>query len=166
MQLIDYLYLIILSFCFISSLINETAKRENLWIYFFTVLISEIYTFFFQKKFQVQIYLYSGLIYNSYLIYYFFKNTKFWIYILPVHILITLFLILSSRLYSTLDSLNIISLYLLMSLYYYFSQIISVNEIPLQKKQKFWMATGLLIWSITYAFNVFPIFFLASIDMD
>ena len=166
MEIIDYLYISILSFCAIASVIRKIARKEKLWIYFSIVLISEVYTFFFQTKFYSEIYLYSGLIYNSFLIYYFLNNTNFWRYICVTYVLVAAIVIINSQLYSQLDSISIILLYLFLSLHYYFSQIISVNEIPLHIKQKFWIATGLFIWSITYAFNAIPIFFLAHNDMN
>lgn len=162
----DYLYIFILFLCAIASVINKNAQREKLWIYFLVVLISEVYTIFFQKKFNAEIYLYSGLIYNSYLIYYFLKETNYWRYIFIIFIFISIIVILDSKLYSHLDSISIILLYLFLSLRYYFSQIISVDEIPLQEKQKFWISTGIFIWSIAYAFNALPIYFLSSNDMN
>ena len=165
MEKIDWTYIIIISLCAIASLVMPIARREKLWVYFVVVWIAEIYVFFFQARYVFEIYFYSVMLCNFYLIYYFLKKTQLWIYLLIVYAVVSVFVIMKGKLYNEIDNISLILLYLILAFHYFITQILTPNEIPIQKKQKFWIATGLFIWSIAYAFNAFPLYYLSNADL-
>lgn len=159
------LYLLILLICAACSFTNKTARNENLWIYFVTVFISEIYILTFKNEGNLNIYLYSGLICNIYLIFYFIKDKKLKYIISILYLLCTIWVLYKGKLFNEVDTISITSLYLFLALYYYISQVRAPDEISLYKKQHFWIATGIFIWCLAYFFSVFPIYYFAEKDI-
>lgn len=161
----NILYLTILSICAVCSILNKNARKQKLWIYFSIVFLAETYCVIFKKKNYENIYLYSGLIYNIYLIFYFVKDKKIKYLISILYLFCTIWVLSKGKIFNEVDTISIIVLYLFLALYYYISQVSEPDEIPLYKKQHFWIATGLCIWSLAYFFSVFPIYYFAKKDI-
>ncbi|MBS1571353.1 MAG: hypothetical protein JST62_03010 [Bacteroidetes bacterium] len=165
MNFLDTLYLLLLFVCAVFSFYNETARKEKLWLYFLPVFLSELYVIAIRQNCDERIYLFSGLIYNIYLIFYFQPAKKIKLVLIAVYFICILWAFNKSFYHDKVDTLSNVILYLFLSLNYYYSQIKNPNEIPLYKKQRFWIATGIFIWSIAYYFSAFPKSYLSNQDI-
>lgn len=169
MEKTEILYLFLITICALSSFFNKIARKEHLWIYFVTVFIVEFYGSFLEQENSLHIYKYAILIYNIYLGFYFFykKNCRNLVFKI-----ITLFSIVAfiydigfSKVYfDKFISSFMIFLYLFFSFSYFISEIRKPDLIELYKKQKFWISSGLAVWSLMFAFNILPIYFFANSD--
>lgn len=170
MPLLDKIYLLIITLCAIASVLNPVSRQQKLWIYFLTVCFAEIYAFFFENTYPLQIYRYSVIIYCLYWSYYFLykKNTGNFLFYFFSMLSILIFsfdMFFSKKYFDSIPSIYLIIFYQTLSIQYLYSEIRTPNEIPIYKKQKFWISISLTLWSMVFTFYIVPVHFLLQTDI-
>lgn len=161
----EYSYLFLLASCAITSITNPVARKEKWWLYFGMALVVEVYAFFFQHHFKFYVYTYAGIAYNIILIYCFLKQRRrLMSALLALYAVALVYIFFNATQYDKADTISTILIYQFLALFYFKEQIQYPDSTAIYKKQKFWVSTGIFIWSVMYAFNSLPIYFFTTAD--
>lgn len=162
-----YLYISIIFFCLVASIINKVARQRLLWIYFIFILLSEILVFtqvlensLYNKANCIHIIFLSWYFYNEYFKRKFYK-------ILLIIIFIISFVLLFEQIIIKIDT-NIFKsfVFIFLSIDWFVSQIKKPNEALIYHKMTFWISSSILLWSTIFIIRVIPGHFFAELDMD
>lgn len=166
-MIILYSYLFVVLLCFVSSIINRKTEQHFLWLYFAVVFSSEVLNNF--KLIPYTLYLFTIPVYSLYFIYYFSteeKNKKLsWVLAITNIILSAAFFGTEAN-YQIILSVILCVIYTFLSLRWFFLQLRNTDLTPIHKKQKFWVATSLLFFSIVFIFRIVPTNLLNVMDVE
>lgn len=157
------LYISIIFFCLIVSLINKTAKQKLLSTYFLIVLVSELLVHF--DYVDRKLYDYTNTFYMVFFSWYFLKVILNRIQLVFITILILVINILISFERQNLAIFQTI-LYVLLTIHYFYQQIANTDFTAIYKKMDFWVSASLLLWSCMYIMRILPAYFFAVEDQE
>lgn len=165
-----YIYITIVSLCFVMSGFRKVSRASGLWIYFLLVLLFEFDMILHQPT--PLIYKYSPIFLTIALMLYYLKSIepkfKLYLWILGVAgvVLSIIFVAVSEEQFSNnaglVKALATISFCLL----WFFSQLAMPNNTPIIKKLAFWVSSALLLWSIFFIFRLMPRYLLNTQDKN
>lgn len=165
MQDVSYFSIIII--CLITSLYNNVARQNFLWIYFLAVLLFEI--LHLNNVINTRIYSYSAIFYAL-----FFLNIYLNQYsaVTFIRIILNIIVVSLALYFYSIDSYSYpISIGLLMNFTYIFLgiiwlyvQFINIEYTPIVKRQFFWITISILIWSIFFLFRLVPMYLFQNND--
>lgn len=165
MQDVSYFSIIII--CLITSLYNNVARQNFLWIYFLAVLLFEI--LHLNNVINTRIYSYSAIFYTL-----FFLNIYLNQYsaVTFIRIILNIIVVSLALFFYSIDSNSYpISIGLLMNFTYIFLgiiwlyvQFINIAYTPIIKRQFFWITISILIWSIFFLFRLVPMYLFQNND--
>ena len=165
MQDVSYFSIIII--CLITSLYNNVARQNFLWIYFLAVLLFEI--LHLNNVINTRMYSYSAIFYTL-----FFLNIYLNQYsaVTFIRIILNIIVVSLALFFYAIDSNSYpISIGLLMNFTYIFLgiiwlyvQFINIEYTPIIKRQFFWITISILIWSIFFLFRLVPMYLFQNND--
>ncbi len=165
MQYLYYIYIIAVTFCLIKSIV----RKDILYVYFSAVLLVDLYMYFLFKKTLWNIHPYAILFYICFFIYYYralFYNRLIYYFILSLVFLLGSLLIFSSENPYAAPLIILMSLvYIILPLFWFAKEIMTVDEQRITDKQKFWVSSALLFWIIFFIFKMIPLYFFNRQDL-
>ena len=163
-------YFIIILFCLGASFFNKVSRQNLLYIYFLIVVIFE--GGIFVRILPRVIYNSSPLLYLPFFTFYFLnqnngnKKTIYSIGSIAFIICVYFYTYEGLENYSTRAGTAMSITYIVYSLLWFLTQIISPDENSLLKKQAFWISSSLLIWAVFFIFRSIPMYWLNIHDHD
>lgn len=163
-------YFIIILFCLGASFLNKISRQNLLYIYFLIVVIFE--GGIFVRILPRVIYNSSPLLYLPFFTFYFLnqnngnKKTIYSIGSIAFIICVYFYTYEGLENYSTRAGTAMSITYIVYSLLWFLTQIISPDENSLLKKQAFWISSSLLIWAVFFIFRSIPMYWLNIHDHD
>ncbi|SKB73786.1 hypothetical protein SAMN05660477_00919 [Soonwooa buanensis] len=166
-MLILYIYLFVVFLCFVSSIINRKTEQHFLWLYFATVFTCENLNKI--ELMPYSLYIFTIPLYSLFFIYYFGteeKNKKFSWILAIINIILSAIFFGTEANYQIILSVILCVTYTFLSLRWFFLQLKNTDVTPIYKKQKFWVATSLLFFSIVFIFRIVPTNLLNVMDVE
>ncbi|WP_300670113.1 hypothetical protein [Soonwooa sp.] len=167
MTLIFYTYLLVVFLCFLSSIFNRKTEQHYLWLYFAVVFSSE--TLNTLRLIPYSIYVFTIPLYSLYFIYYFSteeKNKKISWIVAVINVILSAVFFGTEANYQIILSVILCVVYTFLSIRWFFLQLQNTDVTPIFKKQKFWVATSLLFFSIVFIFRIVPTNLLNVMDVE
>ncbi len=156
-------YSVLLFLCLVVSFVNKTARQRYLWVYFSLVFTSELLIHY--EILDRKIYDNLNIFYIVFFLIYYFPKLKRMLrnfeWVLLLLICISLPIIDKEKL-----SVFQVSIYILLSIVWFYNEIKKPNEIEIYKKMTFWISASLLLWSVIYFMRIVPAHFFAKEDLD